>query len=203
VSGDPIQSPPNPRLKRMALALAVVAALVAGILPAVFSLLPPNAQPWNLSIIGAIGLFAAARLGFWPAVGFTGLAIGFKDISMYLIHGWRPIPWSWPYFIGYAAIGWAFLRRTRSPISIGTVALSGSLFFFLVSNFVCWLQPSLGYERSLAGLVKCYVAAVPFFRGTILGDLAFTGVLFGAHAILSRVYLPAKETIAIQTEEQW
>ncbi len=202
MSGDPAQSSPDPRLRLMTLAMAGVAVLIAGIQPAVFSLLSPEAQPWNLSIIGAIGLFAAARLGFWQAVGFTGLAIGFKDVNMYLIHGWQPSPLSWPYFIFYAAIGWAFLRRTRSPVQIGTVALSGSLFFFLVSNFACWLQPSLGYERSLEGLGKCYVAAVPFFRGTILGDLAFTGVLFGAYAILSRVYLPTGQTIGIETEEQ-
>jgi hypothetical protein len=203
VSVDPVQYTPDPRLKPMTLALAGIAALVAGILPAVFSILPDDVKPWTLSIIGAIGLFAAARLGFWPAVGFTGLAIGFKDVSMYLIHKYPPSPLSWPYFIAYAAIGWAFLRQTRSPLRIGTAALAGSLLFFLVSNFVCWLEPGLGYEQSLAGLRDCYVAAVPFFRGTLVGDLLFTGVLFGAHAVLSRVYFPATQPIPLQSEERW
>lgn len=201
MSGDPRQYTPDPRLKRITLALAGIAVLLAGILPAVFSLLPANVQPWNLSIIGAIGLFAASRLGFWHAVGFTGAAIAFKDINMYLIHGWRPSYMSWPLFIGYGALGWAFLRRTQSPLRIEGIALTASVFFFVVSNFLCWLQPELGYEQSFTGLIECYAAAVPFFRGTILGDLAFTGLLFGAHAALSRVYFHTPQPVAIEMEE--
>ncbi len=195
------QTSPDPRQKRLAIAFVVVAIALAGIMPAVFSQLPDKAKPWNLSIIGAIAIFAASRLGFWWGVGFVGLAIGCKDISIYLTYGWPPEPLSWFYFIGYAAIGWALLRKTRSFLSIGTAALSSSLLFFLVSNFVhyiSWVLPQNGYAYSLNGLIDCYIAGIPFFRSTILGDLGFTGALFGAHAVLSRVYFPANEPVATQ-----
>jgi hypothetical protein len=196
VAGDPTQTPAESRFKPMTLALAGVAVLAAGI-----TLLPPTYRPWNMSAIGALGLFAAARLGFWPAVGLTALALGLKDVGIYLIHGWEPAPTSWLCFAGYVALGWAFLRRTESPYKIGTAALSASLFFFLTSNFASWLGQSLPYGYSLAGLLDCYRAAIPFYRGTLTGDVVFTAALFGAHAVLSRAYFPA-ERVAIQVEDR-
>jgi hypothetical protein len=205
VNADSVQTSQDQRLKPLTVAIAIVAVALAGIMPAVFARLPEEAKPWNLSIIGAIALFAASRLGFWWGVGFVGLAIGCKDTSMYLTYGWHPEPLSWLYFIGYAAIGWGSLRHSPSSLRIGAAALSSSLLFFLVSNFVCWLPPQTRYANSFQGLIDCYIAGIPFFRGTILGDLVFTGTLFGAYAVLSRVYSPKKEkeVAATQTEESW
>jgi hypothetical protein len=202
VTGDPTQLPAEPQFKPMTLALAGVAVLAA-----TMTLLPPTYRPWNLSAIGALGLFAAARLGFWPAVGFTALALGIKDIGIYLVHGWEPAPLSWLCFAGYVALGWVFLRRTESPVKIGAAALSASLIFFVVSNFMSWLGQSLPYGYSFAGLMDCYKAAIPFYRGTLFGDLVFTGGLFAAHAALSRAYFPAERVAVVepvrQTEGHW
>lgn len=203
MSESPAQNPRSERSRDVALALAAVAVVLAGALPWAFSTLGPDAQPWNLQIIGAVGLFAAARLGFWPAVGLVGASIGVKDASMYLIHGFRPNPYSWPYFIGYAAIGWALLRNTGSAMRIGGTALAGSLYFFILSNFVCWLGMPDYYERSFKGMVDCYIAAIPFFRGTAAGDLLFTCGLFAAHAALCRAYLPAREAVGPRSKEAW
>ncbi len=193
MTGDPTQ-PAEPRrpFGPMTLALAAAGALTAGLLAILFAHLPPAAQPWNLSVIGALGLFAAARVGFWPAVGFVALAIGMKDTAVYFLRGLEPYPLSYLYFAGYAAVGWLLLRRTESPVRIGAAALSASLLFFLVSNFVSWLEQAYPYGYSFAGLLDCYGAGVPFYRGTLAGDLLFTGVLFGAHAVLSRAYFPAE-----------
>jgi hypothetical protein len=187
VTGDRTQPPAEPRFKPMTLALAGVAVLAAGI-----SLLPDSIRPWNLSPIGALGLFAAARMGFWPGVAFTALALGLKDVGYYIIHGWPPAPLSWLCFAGYIAIGYACLRRTESPVKIGAATLGGGLIFFLVSNFISWLEQSLPYGYSFQGLLDCYTAAIPFYRGTLVGDVVFTGLLFGAHAVLSRAYFPAE-----------
>ena len=192
MAGDPTQTPTESRFKPMTLALAGVAVLAAGV-----TLLPPTYRPWNMSAIGALGLFAAARLGFWPAVGLTALALGIKDVGVYLVHGWEPVPMSWLCFAGYAALGWVFLRRTESPVKIGAAALSASLFFFVTSNFVSWLEQTLPYGYSLAGLLDCYRAAVPFYRGTLAGDVIFTAALFGAHAVLSRAYFPAERVAVV------
>jgi hypothetical protein len=38
----------------------------------------------------------------------------------------------------------------------------------------------------MAGLAECFSAAIPFWGRTLAGDLLFTAVLFGLHAVLSR-----------------
>ena len=62
----------------------------------------------------------------------------------------------------------------------------GAVVFFLVSNFGVWLTPIFGYERSMSGLVRCYVLALPFFRAMLLGDLIYVPLLFGAFALAER-----------------
>ena len=55
---------------------------------------------------------------------------------------------------------------------------AGSLIFFIVSNFGVWLLGSPGlndiaYEKSLSGLIECYILAIPFFGNTFLSTLIF------------------------------
>lgn len=47
------------------------------------------------------------------------------------------------------------------------------------------LATSSWYEPTLAGLTKCYISALPFFRYTVVGDALFSVVLFGGHAFFS------------------
>ena len=193
MTGDQTQPPAEPRFKPMTLALAGVAVLAAGL-----TLIPPSYRPWNLSALGALGLFAAARLGFWQAVAVFGLGLGVKELGAYIQYGMLPHPPTWACYAGYVALGWAFLRRTESPVKIGAAAISASLLFFLFSNFGAWLEQAYPYGYSFAGLLDCYAAAIPFYRGTLAGDLVFTGGLFAAHAALSRAYFPA-ERVAVAT----
>jgi len=200
VTGDPTQCPTDGHCthsKPMTRALAWAGVLIAGTMPLVFSQLSPAAQPWNVSIIGALSLFVAARLSFTQAFLFVALAILAKDAAVYFALGMEPYPLSWVLFLGYIAIGRVLLRGTDSATRIGTSALGASLLFFVASNFVSWLEQALPYGYSLAGLADCYAAAVPFYRGTLIGDLAFTGVLFGAHAVLSQAYYPAERVIPV------
>jgi len=53
--------------------------------------------------------------------------------------------------------------------------------FFVVTNFACWLA---WYPHTWAGLSRCYLLALPMFRGTLLGDVSFTIVLFGGYTLL-------------------
>jgi hypothetical protein len=42
------------------------------------------------------------------------------------------------------------------------------------------------YPLTGAGLSQCYVAALPFLEKTMLGDLVWTGVLFGGAWLVHR-----------------
>ena len=52
-------------------------------------------------------------------------------------------------------------------------SIIGSLIFFLISNFGVWFLGSL-YEKSLTGLVECYILAIPFFLNTLLSTIFFS-----------------------------
>lgn len=179
--------------KPMTAALAVVAVCAAAV-----SLLPPAYRPWNMSPIGALALFAAARLGWKQALVLTAVALGLKDLGVYRQFGdeFRPSPAAWLCFLAYVVCGWWLLRRTESPLAIAGVTVGAGLAFFLLSNFAAWLGQALPYGYSLAGLLDCYVAGIPFHRGTLVGDVVFSGALFGAHAVLSRAYFPAERAAA-------
>ena len=56
---------------------------------------------------------------------------------------------------------------------------TGSFIFFVVSNFGVWALGSPGvydivYEKSLSGLIECYLLAIPFFGNTFMSTLIFS-----------------------------
>jgi len=42
------------------------------------------------------------------------------------------------------------------------------------------------YPKTTAGLLACYVAAIPFFQNTLLGDALYTAALFGGFALAEK-----------------
>jgi len=80
--------------------------------------------------------------------------------------------------ISVAAFAGMLTRRWNGPLPVVGAMLTCSLIFFAASNFAVWAFSGM-YPLTAAGLVQCYVAALPFLDKTILGDLFWTGVLFG------------------------
>jgi hypothetical protein len=73
--------------------------------------------------------------------------------------------------------------ETVAPLAgLLSCALMSSILFFVVTNFGVWFAFNT-YEASWSGLVQCYVAAIPFFRYTMAGDLFFAILLFGSYAL--------------------
>lgn len=73
------------------------------------------------------------------------------------------------------------LTRTSKTFARGGLlaggSLLGSVMFFVITNFGSWVAAPTYYERSLAGLMKCYAAGVPFFHKTVVSDAACLGGL--------------------------
>jgi hypothetical protein len=183
--------PSPPPSSRAALALAGAGLLLVVALTLLFAKLPPQYRVWNLSAVGAVALFAASRLGFVGGLVFAAVALALKDLCLYLTTPWwEPYPLSWAYFAGYVLAGWLLLRRSASVGRAAGVGFGCGLIFFVVSNFVSWLEMALPYDRSLAGLLDSYVAAIPFYRGTFLGDTFLTAALFAAYPLLARAPVP-------------
>ena len=75
-------------------------------------------------------------------------------------------------------------------------ACCGSLQFFFFANLGTWATENL-YPHTVEGLLACFVAGLPFYSYTLLGDLGYSAVLFGLHALLSRTAFPADAVPAL------
>lgn len=138
---------------------------------------PPNFEP-----IGALALFAGAHFEkkSWAfvvplaALLLSDLVIGFHT-QMPLVYG---------AFALIVCMGFT-LREQRTFVPVLTSAVAASVLFFVVSNFGVWALDSL-YPKTLAGLVTCYIAAIPFFSNTLAGSVFYAAVLFGGFALAER-----------------
>lgn len=100
-----------------------------------------------------------------------------------------PFSWdhfvTWAWYAGMLGLG-STLKENSGVLRIVGTALTGSVSFFVISNFAVWAAWDM-YPRTWTGLMTCYDAALPFFRRGVEGDLLFTGLMFGAPVLLHAV----------------
>lgn len=160
--------------------LAVVAGLVG--LDIAARLLPhaPDFTP-----VAASALFAASVLrvrALSVVVPLAGMILadawlGFYDLRiMAAVYGSLALPACAAWLSG----GW------RRPVMIAPVLVSSSLSFFLVTNFAVWAFSPM-YAANAGGLLKCYIAALPFLQNMLCGDLFWGIVLFGGYWLARNV----------------
>lgn len=169
---------------------------------AAMRLLPhsPNMTPIAAMALFGGAYFAAKRTAFLvplAAMYLSDLALGFFVYDFGWFHLFMPFVYA--SFAVTVCLG-LLVRRRLNLLTVGGAALTGSVLFFIVTNFGVWLVGSL-YPKTLAGLLSCYIAAIPFFRNTLAGDAAYTLVLFGGFALAQR-FIPVlrKEPVGIPAQ---
>jgi hypothetical protein len=160
--------------------------------------LPENIRPWNFAPAGAMFLLAGSRVRSWYFLLIPFAAQILLDWSFHQGLNWEMPIVAYVSFGVYLFFGWWLLRNTESIPRIGLVTILGSIQFFLITNFMVWmdhvLHPELYqgtgyyYPPTIEGLILCFEMAIPFFRGTLISDLFFSSVFFGLYAWLSRSY---------------
>lgn len=135
-------------------------------------------HPANFTPVGAFTIFNSKKFGIVRAIIFVILAmlvsdalIGFHYAQAFVYLG----------FVSYAL--WGLIAKSK--IGILSASVGGSLSFFIISNLGVWLGP--WYTHNLAGLIKCFTLALPFYRNTLLGDVVYTIAIFSAYAIYSKI----------------
>jgi hypothetical protein len=137
---------------------------------------PPNFTP-----ITAIALFGGVYFSKKIALALPILMMIVSDI-----------------FIGYYQIGLMFsvygsfllcvifgiwLKKHKKWYTVGGSAIMSAVLFFLITNFAVWAFTPW-YAKTLFGLFQCYLMATPFFKNTLLGDLSYVTIFFGAYEII-------------------
>jgi len=132
-------------IKQLSLALLVFGSRFIGL-------------PANMSPVGSFGFWNKNLfLYFASIIAFDYFKGGFYQGFWFTYLG----------FLSYYLLG----RITRNNLKRQLVFLPlASLLFFLISNFGVWYY---WYPHSLAGLGRCYLLALPFYRNTLIGDVLF------------------------------
>jgi len=168
----------------------ILAALV--LLAALSRLLP---HPPNFTPVGAMALFGGAYFASRAtAVLVPLIALWISDLllnnivySVYFTSFTWFTPgsyWIYGSFIATVLLGIVLLRKVNLS-NLLIASLSASVLFFIVTNLGVWFDSGL-YPHTREGLVACYTAAIPFFQRTLLGDLFFCALLFGAFEMAQR-----------------
>lgn len=145
-------------------------------------------HPYNVTPIASIGLFAGTwcdkRIAWLiPLIPlFISDAIGgfYNPFVMMFVYAGIALS---------AVVGRLLLARKRTFTRFGSAIFINAMIFYLVSNFPIWI---VYYPNTMAGLVDCYVKAIPYFGYSLVGDSVFVILIFGLH-YLAMNFRPSEE----------
>ena len=144
----------------------------------------------NFTAVGAISLFGSAYLPK-KYLAFLVPAITLMISNLILnnviySHYYESFVWFgqysiWIYlgFFSMVGIGFLLFKSIRLK-NILAATILGSLAFFFISNFGSFLVDPV-YPKNPAGLGAAYIAGIPFFWNTLLSNLVYGLLLFGAY----------------------
>ena len=179
---------------------ARLCTLVGVMLVAAASRLLPH--PPNFTPVAAIALFGGASFvhlatAFAVPLGAMLLSDLVLGLTVYGAAAFGATPYVYGSFALIVCLG-RMIRSRNGPLAIGGAALASSLLFFALTNFAVWMRGHL-YPLTPDGLVACYVAALPFFRNTLAGDMFYAVLLFGGFALAERRFTALREEQVART----
>lgn len=145
---------------------------------ALFRLIPhlPNVSPVAAMALFGGAYFADKKMALlipFVALLLSDLILGFHSTMLFVY-----MSFALTVMVGI----WISKKKNVGMITLAT--LGSSVLFFLVTNFGAWLGHGM-YPKTAEGLFQAYVAGIPFFQNTLMGDLFFSAVLFGGFTLLS------------------
>lgn len=154
-----------------------------------FSRLIPH--PSNFSPLVAVALFGGAYYSKkLTSYLIPLLSIWLSDVVLNYAFYQNFVPFYNGALFTYAAVGLVVLFGTVlvkkvKASNVLLASLISSVVFFLVSNFGVWASTAM-YTKDLAGLTTCYIAGLPFFQNSVIGDLVYSAAIFGLFELAQR-----------------
>lgn len=155
----------------------------------------------NFSPVGTIALFGGAYFTKkqWAfIVPFAALWLSNLVLNNVFYKQWYPT-FSFGFdagtFFSFAlvvAVGIVCLKKVNVT-NLLAANLLGTVVFFLVSNFLVWTGGKM-YPQTFDGLVTCFTMGLPFLKNTLMSNLLFSALMFGAFEYAKL----AKTTLQVQ-----
>ena len=120
-------------------------------------------------------------MGFWLSDLFMNNVVYAGYYSNFTIFNSGMI-WTYGAILLVGLMGSSFINKISSD-KVVLASLSGSTIFYIISNFGVWVLSPM-YAKSVTGLIQCYTLALPFYGTSLIGDLLYSSLLFGAYQLV-------------------
>lgn len=138
-------------------------------------------HPWNITPVGAFGLFAGANMPLRTAWMVPIIPLIITDFIFDFYH-YAAMAGVYAGMMASIFIGRGMLKGREKPAPIACAVALNVMVFFVLSNLGMWATGYYGY--TIEGLLSCFVAALPFLGASMIGDSFYALVLFGGKALL-------------------
>jgi len=177
-------------------------ALITAGYTVLYRFVPYETQAYLLWPFTALCLYSGAQLRVWQSLAIV-FAVQFgTDVTFYFVNNWGFSKTTYVCFALFILLGIALRPMLKRHWLIGVAGVSCAsvvayALFFLVTNTAAWLGNARPYydPHNFASLMRAYQEGLEFLRyrpGEVFGNPVCVGLVFGAHALLARVYFPAE-----------
>lgn len=179
--------------------------LITGLVSAavLFRIIP---HPFNMTPLIAVSLFSGAKFDdkkyafMVPVITLLLSDVVLSYMNHYpLLHD--TIFFTYGSVLLIALLGMLLKKQSFSIVKTAGLSVLSSLLFFILSNVGVWMFSNL-YTPDMAGLVKCFVLAIPFNKFSWIGDMAFSLTLFGIYDLIIVKYYTTKTQAALHNNQE-
>ena len=149
----------------------------------------------NFTAVGAMGIFGAAYLDkkIWGYLSVLIILFSSDLLLNNLVYGHyfdhfvlfnQNSIWVYSGFLVMVLLGHILLKKIRIS-NLLVVSISGSVLFFLLTNFGVWAQGVL-YPKTWAGLMLSYASGLPYFLNTLISNVMYCCLFFGLYEFYTK-----------------
>jgi len=146
----------------------------------------------NFTPVGAIALFGGAYFtDKWKAYLVVLATLFVSDIAVNYMYTSKFILWYggsfWVYLCFAIMVFIGSLIKKASVANVLVASLGAVLVHWLIMDMP-WLYSTALYPHNLAGYGQSLVAAIPFEKNMVLGDMLYCAILFGGFELAKSKY---------------
>jgi hypothetical protein len=150
------------------------------------------AHPYNfVPVFSVLVFFGASR----PAREFALPLLGLMGVDLFLtthqygftLTGDHAV--TWLFYLAALRMGAAMAGKSTAAMRLAGTSLIIAATFFVASNFAVWAAWGM-YPMTWSGLGACYVAALPFFRNSVMSETIGSLTIFA----IARCYASVART---------
>lgn len=157
---------------------------------AILTRVMPHHGWWNFTAVGGALLFFGARRSWREMLApLAALMVTDYCLTVFAYHysfEWSAYLTTWTWYIAVMLLGRILLKSETTWLRVGAAVVLGPTSFFVVSNYAVWVGGTM-YTKTLAGLVTCYAAAVPFYRNDLASTAIVAGLAFGVPVLVRKM----------------